>query len=370
MSAPVEDALIVAGGAGTRLWPLTAATPKPLLPFCGAPFLMGVLRRLAEVGIRRVWLVVGADPSPFEVLRPQADQLGVDLAAVPEPTPLDTAGGVREAVEDIDATCLVLNGDILTDVDLTAAVTAHRDAGAEATLVLTRVADTSSYGVCLREGTRIVGFVEKPAPGELPDQDAVNAGTYVLEPRALRRFPRGRLSFERTVFPELVATGAHVEGYASTAVWADLGTRTRYLDGHRRALDGDLDWPTLADVPARPAMGGGVRAAADVEVADGAQVVGPALLGPGVRIGAEARIGPHAVLGAGTRVAAGAHVADSVLDAGTRLGQQSRLAGVVTGPAATIGARVQATGGALIGAREHVPDDAVLEADASVPGRP
>ncbi len=257
MSAPVEDALIVAGGAGTRLWPLTAATPKPLLPFCGAPFLTGVLRRLADVGVRRVWLVVGADPSPFEVLRPRAVQLGIDLVAVPEPTPLDTAGGVREAIEHIEATCLVLNGDILTDVDLAAAVATHRDAGAAATLVLTRVADTSSYGVCVREGTRIVGFVEKPAPGELPGQDAVNAGTYVLEPAAMRRFPRGRLSFERTVFPELVAAGAHVEGVASTAVWADLGTRTRYLDGHRLALDGDLDWPTLAEVPVWPAPGHG-----------------------------------------------------------------------------------------------------------------
>ncbi len=260
----VREACIVAGGAGTRLRPLTATTPKPLLPFCGVPFLSGVIERLAVVGVDRVLLVVGADPTPFEVLRPAAEWLGVTVEVVPEPEPLDTAGGVRAALARVSGAFLVLNGDILTDVPLREVVTTHAASGADATIVLTRVEDTSSFGVCVRDGSRITAFVEKPAPGTLPGQDAVNAGTYVLEPAALERFPEGRLSFERQVFPGLVEAGRHVEGFVSDAVWADLGTPDRYLAGHRLALDGVLAWPPLDAIADR---GGGVRVAPDAEVA-------------------------------------------------------------------------------------------------------
>ncbi|MEX2486650.1 MAG: NDP-sugar synthase, partial [Nitriliruptoraceae bacterium] len=243
---PVRDAMIVAGGAGTRLHPLTATTPKPLLPFCNAPFLQGVIERLATQGIERVVLVVGADITPFRSLTDRAATQGVTVTCVAEPEPLDTAGGVREALDLVGDTFLVLNGDVLTDLDVRTAVDAHVRSRADATIVLTRVEDTSTFGVCVRDGTRIVDFVEKPAPGTLPGQDTVNAGTYVLERRALETFPRGSLSFERTVFPTLVSGGAHVEGFVSSAVWTDLGTPERLRDGHRRVLDGELDWPTLA----------------------------------------------------------------------------------------------------------------------------
>ncbi|MFP4634744.1 MAG: sugar phosphate nucleotidyltransferase [Nitriliruptoraceae bacterium] len=354
----LTDAMIVAGGAGTRLWPLTATTPKPLLPFCGEPFLAGVLARLAEAGVERVWLIVGADTAPFRGLDPWAQHLGLRLETVPEPEPLDTAGGVRTAAERVADTFLVLNGDILTDVDLTAAVAAHRRASAVATLVLTRVDDTSAYGVCVREGSRIVGFVEKPAPGELPGQDAVNAGTYVLEPDAVLGFPPGPLSFERTVFPQLVADGQHVEGFVSSAVWADLGTRERYLEGHRLALEGELRWPTL-----------GERWAPDVEVAATAQVAPTALLCAGARVGEDARIGPHVVLGRGSQVGAGAQLDDTVLDAATTVGDDSRLRGVVTGASVRIGCAVTAVDGALVGAQQRIADATTLSVGATVPAR-
>ena len=355
----VRDAMIVAGGAGTRLWPLTATTPKPLLPFCGEPFLAGVLARLAAAGVERVWLVVGADTAPFAAVRPVADRLGLRLEVVPEPEPLDTAGGVRAAAERVPGTFLVLNGDILTDVDLGLVTAAHRAAAADATVVLTRVADTSSYGVCVREGSRIVGFVEKPAPGQLPDQDAVNAGTYVLEPRAMLAFPPGRLSFERTVFPRLVADGWHVEGFVSDAVWADLGTRERYLEGHRLALDGQLRWPTLA----RPRPQG-------VEVAATAEVAPTALLCAGARVAAGARIGPNVVLGAGACVEAHVALDDVVLGAGSTVGSGTRLRGVVTGERAVVGAAVTAVEGAIVGAREYVEDGSTLPRGATVPPWP
>ncbi len=360
----VREAMIVAGGAGTRLRPLTATTPKPLLPFCGAPFLAGVIRRLAAIGVQRVLLVVGADPRPFDGLAADMGSFGVTVEAVPEPEPLDTAGGVRSALDRVTGTFLVLNGDILTDIDLSGVIKHHRDAGSDATLVLTRVDDPSSFGVCVRDGSRIVDFVEKPAPGDLPGQDTVNAGTYVLDPAALAPFPEGRLSFERDVFPGLVAAGAHVEGFVGDGVWADLGTPDRYLVGHRLALDGELRWPALSDLPADAA---GVRRAASVEVATGATVVGPALLLPGAVVEAAAVVGPHVVLGRGTRAGAGAHVEGSVLFDGVRLGADASLTGAVVGRDATIGAGARLDRGVVVGDEVTVGDGVEVPAGARVP---
>ncbi len=344
--AAVREAMIVAGGAGTRLRPLTDNTPKPLLPFCGAPFLAGVLVRLADAGVRRVWLVVGADPSPFMVLRPLARARGVELEAVPEPEPLDTAGGVRSVIDRCDGSVFVLNGDVLTDVDLGSVGRGHLDARADATLVLTRVEDTSTFGVCVLEGDRITGFVEKPPPGTLPGHDAINAGTYVLRPEALSRFPLGRLSFEREVFPGLVAAGALVRGVVSDAVWADLGTPERYLEGHRLALAGSLQWPSLAAVPRDR---DGVHRDRDVEVAADARVHGPALLGAGAVIAAGARVGPDVVLGPGCRIGAGVTIADSVLGAGTVVESGASVRGLASGTGARVGAGAALAGPVTIG---------------------
>jgi NDP-sugar pyrophosphorylase family protein len=360
----LREAMIVAGGAGTRLQPLTRTTPKPLLPFCGAPFLEGVLRRLSAAGVDRVFLVVGADPTPFLSLADAARGYGVSVEMVPEPAPLDTAGGVRSALDRVTGTFLVLNGDILTDVDLTAAIAAHREAEAAATLVLTKVEDTSTFGVCVRDGTRIVDFVEKPAPGSLPGEDAVNAGTYILEPSAMAGFPIGRLSFERQVFPGLVASGAHVQGWIGDGVWADLGTPDRFLEGHRLALDGLLTWPTLTDLPADAE---GVRRGDDVEVHPAAVVHGPALFGPGVRIGPGAEIGPHVTLGIGTRVGAGARLSDSVTFAEVQVGARVHASGLLAGVGARIGDDASLGREVVVGDGATVAPRALVQAGARLP---
>ncbi|MFP4311768.1 MAG: sugar phosphate nucleotidyltransferase [Nitriliruptoraceae bacterium] len=361
----VREAMIVAGGAGTRLRPLTDTVPKPLVPFCTEPFLAGVLHRLAAAGVDRVWLVVGADPAPFAVLEPVAARLGMTLEAVPEPEPLDTAGGVRAVIDRCEGSVLVLNGDVLTDVDLAEVARRHAAAGADASLVLTRVPDTSSFGVCVLEGDRITGFVEKPPPGTLPGHDTVNAGTYVLEPAALAAFPAGRpLSFEREVFPGLVADGARVQGIVSDAAWADLGTPERYLDGHRAALDGELDWPALDRHPADAA---GIRRGRDVEVADSARLMGPVLLAEGVRVGPGARVGPHVVAGPGTVLGADVEVAASVLGEGTRLGPRGKLRHLATGSAAHLGADVVVTGPVLVADGARLPDGSVRGPSQHVP---
>lgn len=361
---PIHEAMIVAGGAGTRLRPLTRTSPKPLLPFCGEPFLLGVIRRLAAVGVRHVLLVVGADTAPFASLTDPGRRLGVEVATIPEPEPLDTAGGVRSALDRVSGPFYVLNGDILTDVDLTAVAATHRAAAADATLVLTRVEDTSSYGVCVRDGDRIVGFVEKPPAGSLPGQDAVNAGTYLLEPDAMARFPAGRLSFERDVFPGLVDAGAHVAGMVFDGAWADLGTPDRFRAGQRLVLDGGVAWPSLDRVPAGR---DGHRLAPGVTVHPDAVVTHPVLVGPGTTIAAHARVGPHAVVGADVRIEAGATVTDTSVFDRTTIGAGARLDGALVGHDARIGEQATLAPDTVVGDGAAVPAGARLAAGTRLP---
>lgn len=351
------DALIVAGGRGTRLQPLTFTTPKPLLPFCGSPFLVGMMARLGEAGVDRVLLVVGADTEPFESLRPQARELGVELVLVPEPEPLDTAGGVRSVAEQLSGDVLVLNGDVLTDLDYAAVVRRHREVGADATITLTRVEDTSSYGVCVRDGTRIVEFVEKPPPGSLPGQDTINAGTYVLDPGALLRFEEGPLSFERDVFPGILGTGGHVEGFVWEGVWADLGTPERFRAGHRLALDDRLSWPSAQAVEATQR---GVRISPGAKVADGATIVPPVLVLDGAEIGDEATVGPHVVVGASATVARGAVIADTVLFDRAVVGEEVAAFGLIAGVAASVESGAQLGAGNVLGDGQQLDAGTVM----------
>ncbi len=358
------DAVIVAGGRGTRLQPLTHDVPKPLVEFCGEPFLTGVLRRLANAGVERVLLVVGADTSPFEVLRPTAATLGIELEAVPEPTPLDTAGGVREVADRLRGPTIVCNGDILTDIDFRAIVDHHVAHDATATLALTRVEDTSSYGVCVREGTRITSFVEKPEPGTLPGQDAINAGTYVLDPASLLRFEPGRLSFERAVFPGLLADGEHIEGFVWEGAWADLGTPERLRTGTRLALDGALHWPSVEAVPA---AADGVRVAAGAEVDASATLTGPVLVLDGATIAAEAQVGPHVVVGAEARVGTGASIRDSALGSGTVVGDGVTASELLTAPGVTVGDGLEVLGDTVLGEGVTVTAPAQLPIGTRIP---
>lgn len=355
----VTDAMIVAGGQGTRLRPLTDTTYKPLIEFCGRPFLEGVMDRLAAAGITRAWLVVGPDTEPFErALQSPADALGMQLRCVPESEPLDTAGGVRSVADQVDGAFLVLNGDVLTDVDFTAVIETHRQAGADATIVLTRVEDTSTFGVCVRDGTRITDFVEKPAPGTLPDQDTVNAGTYVLTPQVFDGYEPGRLSFERQVFPDLLARGGHIEGFVWDGVWADLGTPDRYREGIRLALDGALDWPPVTEVPER---GPGVRVHRDARVAEDATLNAPVLVCEGADVGAAATVGPYSVVGIGAEVHAGARLHHAVLFKDAVFGADVTVTGLLAG----VGSHVEA--GALVGNDVVIGDAIRLTRGQSIP---
>lgn len=343
----LADAVIVAGGRGTRLAPLTDSVPKPLLPLVGVPFLVGMVRRLAQAGVERVLLVVGADPEPFDVVRSDAASAGVHVEVVPEPEPLDTAGGVRSVVDRLDGPFLVLNGDVLTNLDLRDLVAHHYEHGAKATLALIRVEDTSSYGVCVREGERIVDFVEKPPPGSLPGQDAVNAGTYVLEPETLAGFPEGPLSFERQVFPGLVGQGASVVGHISNVVWADLGTRERYLEGHRLVLDRRVSWPTVVE-------GSESHLGVKTEVSDSAILHEPVWIGAGSHIGDSTVIGPYAVVGAGCQIGEHARLVGTVLHDDVVIERDAHLRETVVGAGARVRAGAELPPCSLVGSRGEV----------------
>lgn len=314
-------AIVLAGGKGTRLRPLTDTRPKPLLPFMAEPFAVGLLRRLAAAGCDRVTLLVGADAEPWRTLTVE----GVRIDVVTEEVPLDTAGAARRLLrDDADGPVLVCNGDILTDLDYRDLLDRHRQADATATLTLSRVEDTSSFGVVVCDDTgHVRRFVEKPPPGTVA-ADTVNAGTYVLEPDAFAALPGdGPLSFERDVFPHLLATGVSVLGVASGAHWQDLGTPERYLAGHRAVLEGRCAWPvpeTLRRTGATSLVHetGQVHAEADI----GAGVV----IGPGCVVDRGVRIAA-AVLHAGVRIAADAQVRGAVLGEGSQVG-----AGAVVGP--------------------------------------
>lgn len=362
--------MVVAGGQGSRLRPLTDGRPKPLLPLGGAPFLVGVLDRLAEAGVTRVFLVVGADTAPFAVLRAPAAARGVTVECVAEPRPLDTAGGVRSVMDRVRRPFYVLNGDVLTDLDLRGMATHHVSSGADVTISLSLVEDTSTFGVCVRAGTRITEFVEKPAPGTLPGQRGVNAGTYLLEPGVLTRFPHGRLSFERQVFPDVLAAGGHVEGFAWDGVWADLGTPERYRRGHRLVLDGAMPWPPVREVPDH---GDGVRIADDATIAPSARLLGPVLVGPGASIGPRSRLGPYATVGRGCRIGADVVLRDVVLDEAVVVGDRVRVVGLVAGRGARVrddadvGRDVVLGDGAEVGGDDVAGDASTAPAAASPP---
>jgi mannose-1-phosphate guanylyltransferase len=311
-------ALVLAGGKGTRLRPLTDTRPKPLVPFMGQPFAAGLLARLSAAGCTEATFLVGDDPAPHAPLIEVGEQVGVAVAVEPEETPLDTAGAVRRVMARAEpgASVLVCNGDILTDLDYAALVQAHRTAGAAATLTLTRVADTSAFGVVVAEaGGWVSRFVEKPPPETAP-ADTVNAGTYVLSPGAFAGFPGdGPLSFEHDVFPGLLDSAAGLHSVVSDAYWQDLGTPARYLIGTRAVLEGRCEWP-WADSLTRVGPSAAVDASAqlDSDVQLGAGVV----IGAGCRVDAAVRL-EQAVCFDGIQIGAGARVTRSILGEGVRV---------------------------------------------------
>jgi mannose-1-phosphate guanylyltransferase len=329
-------AVVLAGGGGTRLRPLTNVTPKPMVEFMGQPYAVGLLRRLAATGVDRLDLLVGRRTDDFAALVTAGRSIGVAVSVLTEDEPLDTAGAARRLLRGSGETdVLVCNGDVLTDLDYADLLARHRRSDAVVTLALTRVGDTSSFGVieCDPDGV-VRRFVEKPPPGTTT-ADTINAGTYVLDSAAFDPFPGdGPLSFERQVFPGLLAAGATLRGVPSAAHWQDLGTPARFRDGHRAVLERRCAWP----------------AAEGLEHTEGAVAVHrSAVLGDGVKLEEPVTIG------ADVHVGAGAHMHDTVVLRGARIGEGAVLRSAIVGP------------GAVVPADAQIGPDQIVVADGEAP---
>ena len=317
------QAIVLVGGQGTRLRPLTATVPKPALTLVDRPFLAYMIEWLAGHGVGEVVLACGFLPDVLrEALVGEEERAGVRIRYVAEPEPLGTAGAIRFAADrigdELDDCFLALNGDVLTDLDLTALLNAHRERGALATIGLHPVDDSSAYGLVRRgEGDEVVEFLEKTGeavPGE------INAGMYVLQRSVLDGIPPGRsVSIERDVFPRLAGAGLHgmrLEGY-----WMDIGTPERYLQATWDILEGGVETRVEPTGP-------GVLVAPDAELAPDATVGPRVVVGPGCRIGAAAEVRESVLLERCT-VGAGASVAGSVLSSGVEVAAGAEVAGTV-----------------------------------------
>jgi mannose-1-phosphate guanylyltransferase len=339
--------VILVGGEGTRLRPLTVNRPKSMVPIANEPFLARMIRYLKAGGIDEIILAMGYLPDRIRAYFGEGESLGVRLVYSVEESPLGTAGAVKLAAPYIGGeTCFVFNGDVLTDLDLDALLRFHRARRAQVTIALSPVDNPSIYGVVeTATDGRIRRFIEKPPPEEVTT-NLINAGTYVMEPEVLDRIPPGEFyMYEHGVFPGLLEAGAPLYAFASDCYWIDIGTPAKYLSVNQDLLEGRVRRHGEAVRPPGPGT------VIDRE----AEVRGPVVLGADCRIEAGARlIGPSA-LSDGCVVERGATVEASVLWEGARAGAGAVARGAILGRRTIL--RGQVLDGAVIG------DEAVVEAD-------
>jgi NDP-sugar pyrophosphorylase family protein len=354
------QAVILAGGLGTRLRPLTLDRPKPVVPLLNVPFLCYQLGLLGVHGVRDVILSVSHRP---DVIRATMDRerLGeVRLREVVEQDPLGTAGGVRNAADLVEGRVIVLNGDVLTDLDLSAMLAAHEARGAAATICLTPVENPTAYGLVELQGDgRVRRFLEKPGWDEVTT-NTINAGVYILERELLELIPKGEPhSMEREFFPLLLERGVPFYGFVSTGYWIDIGTPAKYLQAQQDLLAHRLRGHV------QPAAGEGPWGWIDpaATVASSARIRGPVAIGAGCRVEADAVVGPGVVLGPGCRIGAGAQIETAVLWEEVQVGAAARLAGCLIGRDTSIGAHACVTPGVVLGDRTRIADYSRITGD-------
>jgi mannose-1-phosphate guanylyltransferase len=344
------QALVLVGGEGTRLRPLTLTQPKPAIQLVDRPFIRYMVDWLGHHGIDEVVMACGFRAEDLRDALGDSVPDGPSIRYIEESEPLGTAGPVRLAADMglLGERFMVLNGDVLTDLDLTALQRQHEETGAIATLGLYPVDDPSSYGLVRRAGDgAVLGFLEKPDPSEI-DTDEINAGTYVLERAVLDLIPPGRaVSIEREVFPRLVGQGLYgrrLDGY-----WMDIGTPERYLQASWDIIEGTVTTELAGD--------GGPFIGSDCAIAENALVAARAVVGAGSEVGDGASISESVLLD-GCSVGASADVSGSILGHGVSVGEGARV-----GPGAVIGAKARIASGAAVGEGARVGPGESIEAE-------
>ncbi len=345
----------MAGGEGTRLRPLTCDCPKPMIRLMEQPVMQYALSLLKQHGITDIAVTLGYLPDAIRDYFGAGDDFGVSLRYTAEPTPLGTAGGVRQARGFLDEPFVVLSGDGVTDLDLTDAIAFHRRKGALATLVLKRADNPLDYGVVLTDADgRLRSFHEKPDWGDVIS-DTVNTGIYILEPQVLDHIPPDRpCDFGQELFPALVKQGLPVYGYVTEGYWCDIGDVRAYLQAHADALEGRIRLEGL--IPRQ----GRVVQLPGASVDRSAVLEGPCLIGMGARVLPGATVGPHSVVGAGCVIGEGASVKRSVLWPGARLMKGAQARGCVLASGATLGENAQAYEESVLGTGAALGERAVL----------
>jgi mannose-1-phosphate guanylyltransferase len=343
------DAVVLVGGQGTRLRPLTLSAPKPMLPTAGMPFLTHLLARIAEAGITHVILGTSYKAEVFEGHFGDGAALGLELEYVTEAEPLGTGGGIRNVLPQLRAdTVMVFNGDVLGGADLGMVLDTHAKNDADVTLHLVRVGNPRAFGcVPTDESGRVLAFLEKT---EDPPTDQINAGCYVFRREYIEKIPAGRpVSVEREVFPTLLADGVRMFGHVDASYWRDMGTPEDFVRGSADLVRG------LAPSPALSGQRGEWLVHPGAGVAPGAVLIGGTVVGRGAEVGAGARL-DSAVLFDGARVEAGAVIERSIVGFGTRIGPRALIRDAVIGDGADIGARCELVQGARVWPGVAIPD--------------
>jgi mannose-1-phosphate guanylyltransferase len=333
--------VILVGGQGTRLRPLTSTVPKPVVRLVDRPFIAFMLEWLRGHGIDDVIMSCGFLADGVRGVLGDGSQFGIRLRFVEEPDPRGTAGALKLAEPMLDERFLMLNGDVLTDIDLTAQIAQHEASGARATLALVPVADPSAYGVViLREDRSVSDFVEKPSADSV-NSNLISAGAYVLEREILELVaPDRNVSIEREVWPRLVDSGLY--GFPSQSYWLDIGTPARYLQGTFDILEGNVE------TAVRERLGGDWLAIDEGAQAHG-RVIPPALLERGVHVARGAHVGSLVVLAQDVSVGAGSTVERAVVLEGTQIGEGCQLRDCILAAGCRVGDGTSITGGAVLG---------------------
>lgn len=338
-------AVILVGGLGTRLRPLTCNTPKPMIPLLNRPFIESMLLRLRDQGIDEAILAVQYLADSFRTALGDGTQLGMRLHIVEEPEPRGTAGAVKHIAAMLDDTTFIFNGDVLTDLDLRSMLAFHRAKGAAATIALTAVEDPTQFGLVeMTADQRVSRFLEKPRPEEVTT-NLINAGTYIIEPALLRYAPPNQhYMFERGLFPTALQNGDPIYGYPSKAYWTDIGKPETYLEVHHDILLGKAHFAIEGhEIERRVWLQG------EVEIDVSAQIVGPVLIGSGTRIGRDARIVGPTVIGANCLIGPEVQIEKSVLWSHNQIGQGATLRNCMVGRGNLIGALSVVGEGTIIG---------------------
>jgi len=341
------QAVVLVGGEGTRLRPLTFQTPKPMVPLFNVPFLERSLIRLREAGISHAILPAGYLPAAITDYFGDGERVGMRLTYVIEKEPLGTAGAIKNVAEHLTGPFFVLNGDILTSLNLSEMLLCHRRRRGIGLLHLITVEDPSAFGCVVTDvDARITSFIEKPPKGTATT-NTINAGTYLLEPEVLDLIPDGRaVSIEREIFPILIQRH-RLYGYSTSDYWIDLGRPEHYLDSHRHILEGQMNMPLEhRSVPCR--------------------LLQPSYIGHDVIVAPDATIGPYAVIGDHCRIGSGVHVRHSVLWDGVEIGSGASVDGAILASKVIVGAGATIAAGAVVGHGAEIPPDTRVAADARV----